>query len=150
MLRPYPRFGPRARGCPRCCRTHSTRSRGAGRCTFVERDRRALEALRENLRRCGLEGDRALAHLRADPGIRVVTSPRHAAVLVIVGAIPHDHLDALAQLRQLPRRGVGSQLRQQRGRGGRRLALLLRLSRREIAILDRAALSALAEKADSS
>lgn len=34
-------------------------SRGAARCTFVERDRAALEALRDNLRRCGLDDDRA-------------------------------------------------------------------------------------------
>jgi 16S rRNA (guanine966-N2)-methyltransferase len=34
-------------------------SRGAARCTFVERDRAALEALRDNLRRCGLGDDRA-------------------------------------------------------------------------------------------
>jgi 16S rRNA (guanine966-N2)-methyltransferase len=34
-------------------------SRGAARCTFVERDRAALEALRDNLRRCGLGDERA-------------------------------------------------------------------------------------------
>jgi 16S rRNA (guanine966-N2)-methyltransferase len=34
-------------------------SRGARHCTFVERDRHALDALRENLRRCGLAEDRA-------------------------------------------------------------------------------------------
>ena len=34
-------------------------SRGARHCTFVERDRTALEVLRENLRRCGLADDRA-------------------------------------------------------------------------------------------
>ena len=35
-------------------------SRGATRCTFVERDRGALEALRTNLERCGLGPDRAV------------------------------------------------------------------------------------------
>lgn len=34
-------------------------SRGARHCTFVERDRAALEALRENLQRCGIDGSRA-------------------------------------------------------------------------------------------
>jgi 16S rRNA (guanine966-N2)-methyltransferase len=34
-------------------------SRGARHCTFVERDRHALDALRENLGRCGLAEDRA-------------------------------------------------------------------------------------------
>ena len=34
-------------------------SRGARHCTFVERDRAALEALRDNLQRCGLGPDRA-------------------------------------------------------------------------------------------
>ena len=34
-------------------------SRGAARCTFVERDRAALVALRTNLERCGLRADRA-------------------------------------------------------------------------------------------
>jgi 16S rRNA (guanine966-N2)-methyltransferase len=34
-------------------------SRGAARCTFVERDRAALGALRDNLGRCGLDDDRA-------------------------------------------------------------------------------------------
>jgi 16S rRNA (guanine966-N2)-methyltransferase len=34
-------------------------SRGAARCTFVERDRGALAALRANLERCGLGPDRA-------------------------------------------------------------------------------------------
>ena len=34
-------------------------SRGARHCTFVERDRGALAALRENLGRCGLGDDRA-------------------------------------------------------------------------------------------
>jgi 16S rRNA (guanine966-N2)-methyltransferase len=34
-------------------------SRGARHCTFVERDRGALDALRENLRRCGLADDSA-------------------------------------------------------------------------------------------
>jgi 16S rRNA (guanine966-N2)-methyltransferase len=34
-------------------------SRGAARCTFVERDRAALAALRSNLERCGLGPDRA-------------------------------------------------------------------------------------------
>jgi 16S rRNA (guanine966-N2)-methyltransferase len=35
-------------------------SRGAAHCTFVERDRAALEALRTNLRRCGIGPDRAI------------------------------------------------------------------------------------------
>jgi len=58
----------------------------------------------------GLGGHRALAHLRADAGIRVVDSPRHATLLVVVGAIPHDHLDALAVVHdQVPApRGVAT------------------------------------------
>lgn len=35
-------------------------SRGAARCTFVERERQALAALRANLERCGLGADRAV------------------------------------------------------------------------------------------
>lgn len=45
-------------------------SRGARRCTFVERDRRALEALRRNLEHCGLGPDRAEV---------VAGDPMHAA-----------------------------------------------------------------------
>lgn len=46
----------------------------------------------------GLGGHRDLARVRADPGIRVVASPRHATVLLVVGAIPRDHLEPLAVL----------------------------------------------------
>lgn len=58
----------------------------------------------------GLGGHRALARLRADAGIRIVASPRHATVLVVVGAIPRDHLPALAVVHdQVPApRGVAT------------------------------------------
>lgn len=44
----------------------------------------------------GLGGSPDLARLRAHPHLRVVASPRHATVLVVVGSVPHAHLDALA------------------------------------------------------
>lgn len=58
----------------------------------------------------GLHGATALARLRADAGVRVVASPRHATVLVVVGAVPRAHLDALANLHdQVPApRGVAT------------------------------------------
>ena len=46
----------------------------------------------------GLGGHAAVARLRADARVRVVASPRHATVLVVTGAIPHGHLDALAHV----------------------------------------------------
>ena len=58
----------------------------------------------------GIGGHRALARLRADVRVRVVASPRHATVLVVVGAIPRTHLDALAVVHdQVPApRGVAT------------------------------------------
>ena len=43
----------------------------------------------------GPGADPVLAHLRADPGIEVVTSPRHATVLVTAGALPADWAGSL-------------------------------------------------------
>ena len=58
----------------------------------------------------GLGGHAAVARLRADARVRVVASPRHATVLVVTGAIPHGHLDALAHVHdQVPSpRGVAT------------------------------------------
>lgn len=53
-------------------------SRGAARCTFVERDRAALDALRANLERCGLGSDRATV-LPGD--VARVTGPWDLALL---------------------------------------------------------------------
>jgi len=71
-------------------------SRGDGRCTFVEADARACEALRENLRRTGLadRADVAMAQVgrwRSDPAARYT---------LVLADPPYDDASAWSALEQ--------------------------------------------------
>jgi hypothetical protein len=44
----------------------------------------------------GLGGGWAVSALRASPQVRLVPTPRHATLLVVTGAVPREHIDALA------------------------------------------------------
>lgn len=46
----------------------------------------------------GVGAGRGLARLRASPDVRMVTTPRHATILVVAGAIPRSMLAALTQV----------------------------------------------------
>lgn len=77
-------------------------SRGAARAVFVERDRAALRAIDDNLRRTRLAGDRALV-VRADaPGWLVTDGPAAGPFDVAFVDPPYDDPPALhAALRRL-------------------------------------------------
>lgn len=58
----------------------------------------------------GLGAGRGLARLRASPDVRITTSPRHASILVVAGAIPRSATDALTRVHDqvAPPRGVAA------------------------------------------
>lgn len=72
------------------------RSRGAARVTFVERDRRALAALRDNVATVGLDGTTVLA----DEVTRALATPLVDAPFDVVVADPPYDLD-VADLRDV-------------------------------------------------
>lgn len=101
-------------------------SRGAAHCTFVERDRAALHALRGNLRRLGLDdrsrvvpGDALVLSRRLDVDIVIADPPydfdEWASLLAAVAAPfvvaeaghPLDQLDGVAEWRAVRTRRYG-------------------------------------------
>jgi 16S rRNA (guanine966-N2)-methyltransferase len=76
-------------------------SRGAGFVHFVEHDRAALEALRENLRRCGLARDRCRVHDDAvERVLRARPCPLAEAVVVFADP-PYDGAGVDEMLRRV-------------------------------------------------